>query len=84
MTDERPISDEPDATAAEHALRLLTGDELRAAEARAASEPGFAAEVARWRGRLAPLADEIEETSPPRGIVGEDCRGDRNRAPGER
>lgn len=65
MTDERPISDEPDATAAEHALRMLTGDELRAAEARATSDPGFAAEVARWRGRLAPLADEIEESFPP-------------------
>ncbi|MEP6982981.1 MAG: anti-sigma factor [Sphingomicrobium sp.] len=65
MSRERPDPDEPEVTAAEHALRLLTGDELRDAEARLSSDPEFAKGVARWRGRLAPLADEVEIAAPP-------------------
>lgn len=54
MTDDRSI------LPAEQSLRLLGSDELRAS-----SDAGFASEVARWNGRLAPLADEIEPVSPP-------------------
>lgn len=64
MTDKRPDPTGPDVTAAEYALRLLTGEELRQAEARAAADPEFAAEIARWRGRLAPLHGEIAEAAP--------------------
>jgi anti-sigma-K factor RskA len=52
-------------TAAEHALRLLTGEDQQEATRRAVSEPGFAAEIARWRGRLAVLYDEIEPVAAP-------------------
>lgn len=64
MSDE-PITSGADLSAAEHALRLLTGDEARQAAERAAAEPAFAREVARWRGRLASLAQEIEPVAPP-------------------
>jgi anti-sigma-K factor RskA len=68
MTDEPSIPDVPDLTAAEHALRLLTGEERREADAREAADPEFAAEVARWRGRLAPLDEEIAAVAPPTGL----------------
>lgn len=62
MTDDRsPI----EAAAAEYALGLLTGDELRDARRRTASDHEFAAEVARWRGRLAPLHADAEPVEPP-------------------
>jgi len=57
-------------TAAEYALRLLTGDERRDAEARAASDAEFAAEVARWRGRLAPLGEDVAAAAPPADLWG--------------
>ncbi|MGN6850180.1 MAG: anti-sigma factor [Sphingomicrobium sp.] len=67
MTDDRsPI----EAAAAEYALGLLTGDELRDARQRTASDPAFAAEVARWRGRLAPLHAEAEPVEPPMDVWG--------------
>jgi anti-sigma-K factor RskA len=65
MTDKRDESEDRSALAAEHALRLLDGDELREAKARVEADPEFAAEAARWRGRLAPLADEVDEVAPP-------------------
>lgn len=64
MTDDRERP-EPATTAAEYALGLLSGDELREARKRAASDPQFAEEVARWRGRLAPLHEEVAPVSPP-------------------
>jgi len=57
-----------DMLAAEHALGLLTGDELREAVARVEADPAFAAEVARWRGRLAPLHEEVEAVAPPTAL----------------
>lgn len=60
MTDDPPVD-----TAAEYALGLLEGDELRAARQRASSDPSFAAQIARWRGRLSPLVDEVPEIEPP-------------------
>lgn len=50
--------------AAEHALRLLEGEEAMEARARVASDPAFAAEVAWWEERLAPLFDEIADEAP--------------------
>ena len=63
------MTDEPEneraALAAEHALRILRGDELRETSALEASDSGFARDVARWRGRLAPLLGEVEPVDPP-------------------
>ena len=50
--------------AAEYALGLLEGEELLAARAREARDPAFAAEVANWQDRLAPLADDIHPRMP--------------------
>jgi len=63
MTDKRE-PDERATLAAEQALRLLTGAERAAA----AKDPNFADEVARWRGRLAPLAAEVDSVAPPAGV----------------
>jgi anti-sigma-K factor RskA len=64
MTDDRTPT-VPGTLAAEFALGLLDGDELREARRRALSDPDFASQVARWRGSLAPLHLEIDEESPP-------------------
>ena len=50
--------------AAEYALGLLEGEELLAARAREASDPAFAAQVAEWQERLAPLADTVDPRTP--------------------
>lgn len=55
--------------AAEVALGVLTGPEAAAAAAREASDPAFAAEVAQWRERLAPLADDIAPVTPPPDVL---------------
>lgn len=47
--------------AAEYVLRLLQGEELMEARRRIASDPDFAADVAWWEARLAPLFDEVGE-----------------------
>lgn len=78
MTPDRP---DDDWQAAELALGLLQDAEFEAARRRAAADPLFAAEVQRWRERLAPLLDEIAETpAPPQlwtriaGALGGDAR----------
>lgn len=68
MTDDRRQADDASGVAAEHALRLLSANELRTALARETSDSQFAAEVARWRGRLAPLHDETNAVAPPAGL----------------
>jgi anti-sigma-K factor RskA len=50
--------------AAEHALRLLQGEELLQARGLEASDPAFAAEVVAWQERLAPLLDEVAPVAP--------------------
>ncbi len=50
--------------AGEYALGLLEGEELVSARARLAREPDFAAAVAFWEGRLAPLLDEVGGAAP--------------------
>ncbi len=63
MSDDRENTDRQ-ALAAEHALDMLAGDERDEARKAEASDRTFAGEVARWRGRLASLFDEVEAVSP--------------------
>lgn len=65
MTDDRAFSGEASNLAAEYALGVLAGDELRRARQLARTDPNFRAEVARWSGRLAPMLDEIAAAPPP-------------------
>ena len=68
MTDDRTDQSEWQALAAEHALGVLTGPDRLRAERLAARDMEFAAEVARWRGRLAPLSSEYDAVTPPSGM----------------
>jgi anti-sigma-K factor RskA len=63
-----PELTEPEATAAEHALGVLTGPERAQAEARMVADPVFAGHVEAWRIRLAPLANEVKAVTPPAGL----------------
>ena len=56
---------ERDLLAAEHALGLLEGEQLLEARGLVASDPAFAAAVAGWKERLAPLFDEVPGKPPP-------------------
>jgi anti-sigma-K factor RskA len=60
--------DNDDALAAGLVLRTLDAAERAAAERRAAAEPAFAALVAAWEERLAPLAEAAPERPPPREL----------------
>ncbi len=55
---------EREQLAAELALGLLAGEDLLTARGLAASDPAFAAQVADWEGKLAPLLDEILPAEP--------------------
>ena len=68
MTEKREPNEDRAALAAEHALRLLTGDYRRRAEMLESSDPAFAEDVARWRGRTAPLFGEVEPVDPPQSL----------------
>ena len=68
MTDKRHPEEERQALAAEYALGLLTGDEASGARELAATDADFAGEVARWRGRLAPLAGDVKSVDPPGNV----------------
>lgn len=59
---------ERDQLAAEYALGLLEGEDLLAARGRMAGEPEFAAAVAFWESRLAPLLDEIGGAVPDEAL----------------
>lgn len=59
---------ERDQLAAEYALGLLEGEDLLAARGLMAAEPEFAAAVAFWEGRLAPLLDEIGGAEPDEAL----------------
>jgi anti-sigma-K factor RskA len=69
MTDKRS-PDERQALAAEQALRLLTGAERAQAAALERDDAAFAGEVARWRGRFAPLISDVAPVAPPAGLWG--------------
>ena len=63
-----PISgDDADLRAAEHVLGLLDGGEAAAAISLVASDAAFAARVAAWEARLAPLL-ETDDVAPPPGL----------------
>jgi len=68
MTDNRTSPSEPRDLAAEYALGVLTGDELRKARELERTDENFRADVARWTGRLAPLLDEVDEVPPPHSV----------------
>lgn len=63
-----PELPEDEALAAEHALGVLTASERAEAERRMAANPAFANDVAAWRRRLAPLAEDLEPVAPPAGL----------------
>lgn len=65
MSDDPAMPDEPTSLAAEYALGVLTGDDLRRARELARTDADFRSEVARWSGRLAPILDEIDPVAPP-------------------
>lgn len=65
MTDGRSPRDDWQDLAAEFALGLLSGAELQAARDLDRTDPAFHTEAARWRGRLAPMLDEVPEIAPP-------------------
>jgi anti-sigma-K factor RskA len=54
--------------AGEYVLGTLDADERRAAEARAAADPGFRRSVADWELRLQPLADAAPAATPSAGV----------------
>lgn len=58
-----------DVTAAELALGVLDGEERAAALRRTMAEPGFAAEVERWRVYLGRLFDLWPEAEAPPGLI---------------
>lgn len=55
---------EEDLAAAELALRLLDGDELRAARVRENADPAFASAVSGWDEALMPLLDDLAPVEP--------------------
>ena len=54
--------------AAELALGVLAGEDLLTARGLSASDPAFAAQVADWECKLAPLLDEIAPVAPAAGL----------------
>lgn len=59
---------ERELMAAEHALRLLDGEELVEARGLVASDAAFARSVEEWQERFAPLFDEIGEEAAPQAV----------------
>lgn len=65
-----PDGGDPDMTAAELALGLLDGDDRAAAMRRMLADPGFAAEVERWRAHFGILFDGWpDEAAPANGLA---------------
>lgn len=62
------MTDDRNDLAAEYALGVLTGEDLRAARDLLQSDASFRAEVARWSGRLAPLLDTVDPVAPPTSV----------------
>lgn len=76
MTDARDLNAEDrDLLAAELALRLLTGTEESEARALEMRDPAFAAAVAAWGDRFAPLFDRIAPVEPDAALWGRIARG---------
>lgn len=60
-----PPDDESDALAAEYVLGVLDLPERLSAEARARTDGAFAARVARWENRFAPLNEGYDDVPAP-------------------
>jgi anti-sigma-K factor RskA len=60
-----PPTDDRRDLAAEFALGLLTGAELKRARALISVDPEFRAEVGRWAARLSPLLEDVQAVKPP-------------------
>lgn len=63
--DALPPHDPDDLLAAEYALGALDAADRARVEHRAGREPAFAARLAWWEGRLAPLAEALPPVPPP-------------------
>ncbi len=61
-------ADDPAALAAEYALGCLDVASMREAEALAARDPAFAADIAAWEARLAPLHALVPPVQPPAAL----------------
>lgn len=81
MSDNRNLTPQDAQLAAEYALGLLDAAERSAAEARIARDPLLGREVARWRGRLASLLDDIAPADPPQSVWTAIARGLGDNAP---
>ena len=68
MTDPTHTPEDDRVLAGELALRLLSPEDERAARAREASDPAFAAEVEAWNAHLAAFAAEIRAVDPSAGV----------------
>jgi anti-sigma-K factor RskA len=68
MTDVRLTPEERAQLAAEYALGVLAAEELAQARALEASDGEFRAQVAQWRGRLAPMLDEVVPATPSQRV----------------
>lgn len=68
MSYRRDDQDEMTLLAGEYAAGFLVGGDLDAARRRVTEDPEFAREVARWRGRLAGLQDEVTDVPPPSAL----------------
>nr|WP_298925766.1 anti-sigma factor [uncultured Erythrobacter sp.] len=64
MTDKTEINRDDAMIAIEYGFGLLEGEELLTARGRVASDPAFAAEVALWEERCAPLLDDVAPMEP--------------------
>lgn len=67
--DDRSPLDENDMLAAEYALGVLDLAERAHVEAMAKSSPAFAARIAAWEARLAPMAEDIDPIAPPPNLL---------------
>jgi anti-sigma-K factor RskA len=65
MSGAAPDFSEDSMLAAEYVLGVLSGAERRVIDARAAAEPGLAAEIGTWERLLAPLAALVPPVEPP-------------------
>ncbi len=65
MTPTSAPLDEHELLASEYALGVLEGRERAQAEALVKSSPAFAARVASWQMRLAPLAEQVDAVPAP-------------------
>lgn len=68
MSDKRDDQEEMTVLAGEYAAGLLVGGDLDAAHRRVTVDREFAREVARWRGRLAGLQEQVADVPPPSAL----------------